>query len=119
MAVRFKPRAKLAFVIALPRHTPLVFGGVIPRRLSMAFGRTITSFLTNLYFVDHLAPQVIGDFAHLCPVDPLKGAAVSDFATHLYPVNPISPANVGPSLSDFIQSFHVGDPGPGDGGFLL
>ena len=84
----------------------------------MAFGKIVTSFLANLYPSDSLAPNVIGDFAHLYAGTP-KGDAVSDLAAQLHSADPVHHANIGPSVSDYIQTFHVGDPGPGDSGFLL
>ena len=86
----------------------------------MAFGRTVTTLLTEFFPNDPVAPQVVGDFARLFPTDPLKGAAVSDFASNLLPPSPIHPADLGSNLSEQIALLIGSDSGPGLGdGFIL
>lgn len=80
----------------------------------MPFGTTVTSYLADLFPTDPVAPQVVGDFAQALPPSPIKGAAVSDFASNHYPTDPIHPADLGQSLSDYLQILLQPDVGLGD-----
>lgn len=77
----------------------------------MPFGTTVTSFLTNLFPTDPLAPQVIGDFAQALPPNPVKGELVSHFVDSVIPTDPIRPSDIGSQLSDYIQLLRQPDVG--------
>jgi hypothetical protein len=84
----------------------------------MPLGTTVTSYIANLFPTDPLAPQVVGDFANTLPPNPIKGGIVSNFAGNLLPPNPIHPADLGASLSDYVQVLVHHDAGLGDGWIL-
>lgn len=69
----------------------------------MPFGTTVTSYVTDLYPTDPIAPQVVGDFAQALPPSPIRGADVSAFVDSTFPTDPLHPADLGASLSDYLQ----------------
>ena len=81
----------------------------------MPLGTPVTSYIADLYPTDPLAPQVVGDFANTLPPSPIRGVAVSDFAGNLLPPSPIHPADLGASLSEYVQLLVQPDVGLGDG----
>lgn len=82
----------------------------------MPLGTTVTSYVANLFPTDPVAPQVVGDFAQALPPSPIKGDLVSHFADATGPSPPpIHPADLGSSLSDYVQLLVQPDVGLGDG----
>ncbi|HVH49539.1 MAG TPA: hypothetical protein VM760_06635 [Sphingomicrobium sp.] len=81
----------------------------------MPLGSTVTSYVADLFPNDPIAPQVVGDFANTLPPSPIKGPAVSVFVDTLFPTDPLHPADLGSSLSDYVQILVQPDVGLGDG----
>lgn len=81
----------------------------------MPLGTTVTSYIANLYPTDPIAPQVVGDFANTLPPSAIKGHAVSVFVDTLFPTDPVHPADLGSSLSNYVQLLVHPDVGLGDG----
>lgn len=86
----------------------------------MPFGSSVTNFIGDLFPTDPLAPHAVADFARALPPSPIRGAAVSDFARNHFPTDPVHPADLGASLSDYIKLLHqVGSDGGGLGDSLI